>query len=156
MQTNSLPTAKASRPGDRSVSIVVSFQSDWYESLTKLRFQTVIRKRGPTNCTPHWIYAYVNSPKSALCAKAEILTINNIPSGAVIEMASELDMSKEQILDYVGNYESVYVYRLGQIYFPKREPRLHEIRQHLIFHPPQSFFFLSQEGMGVLDELCGF
>ena len=156
MQTNSLINAKAVDSNSRSDAIVVSFKSDWYESLKSARFEAVIRKRAPTTFSPRWLYFYINSPKSAVCAKSEILSIEIIESSKAFELTRELDMSHAQIRDYLGSRHSMFLYRIGRPYFPDSEVQLHQLRRHLVYYPPQSFFALSTEAKEFLDRICGF
>ena len=156
MRTIPLINAKAGDANSRSNSIVVSFNSNWYDGIKESRLTGVIRKRAPTTFTPTWIYFHINSPKSAVCAKSEILSIESIEPTKAFELKHELDMSEGEIRDYLGGSRSVFLYRIGPIYYPDTEGYLHELRRHMIYHPPQSFFALSVDGKLLLDQLCGF
>jgi hypothetical protein len=148
--------AKAVDSESRSDAIVVSFGSEWYESLRHKRFTSVIRKRVPTSIKPRWLYFHINAPKSAVCARAEIRSIENINCARAIQIARELDLSEEEVRNYFGEQELVGCYRLGKISFSNREVTVEEIAAHLIYHPPQSFFVLSKAAKELLDEICSF
>lgn len=148
--------AKAVDPESRSDAIVVSFGSEWYKSLRAKRFTAVIRKRVPTSTQPRWLYFHINTPKSAICARTAIRSVENIDRAKAIQIAHELDLSKEKIRNYVAGHELVGCYRLGKIDFPDREVSVEEIVAHMVYHPPQSFFVLSRTAKERLDQLCGF
>lgn len=148
--------AKALESILRSDAIVVSFKSDWYESLKSSRFEAVIRKRAPTTFKPRWLYFHLNVPKSSVCGRSEIMSIDSIDSSVAIEMTRELDMSQSQIRDYIGGNKSVFLYRIGKPHFPETEVQLQDLRRHLVYNPPQSFFILSVEAKELLDRVCGF
>jgi len=93
---------------------------------------------------------------SAICARAEILSVEKIDHTRAIQIRRDLDLSEEQIRQYFGEQESVGCYRLGKIAFPDSVVTTEQIAAHMVYHPPQSFFVLSKESKGVLDRLCGF
>lgn len=148
--------AKAVDPESRSEAIVVSFGSEWYESLRARRFTAVIRKRVPASIQPRWLYFHINSPKSAICARAEIHSVEIIDRASALQIRRELDISQEQILDYFGGQTSMGCYRLGKIFLPDREVAGEQISAHMVYHAPQSFFMLSKDAKELLDRLCGF
>lgn len=148
--------AKAVAPESQSEAIVVSFGSEWYESLRGKQFTAVIRKRIPANTRPSWLYFHINSPKSAICARAEILSIEKITRSRALQIRRELDLSEEQILKYFGRHESMGCYRLGRIAYPDKDVTSTQIAEQMVYHPPQSFFVLSKEAKKILDGLCGF
>ena len=147
--------AKAVSRESRSEAIVVSFGSEWYDSLRGKRFTAVIRKRVPSNFQPRFLYFHMNSPRSAICARAEILSVEVIDRARALEIRHELDLSEEQILRYFGALESMGCYRLGQIFFPDSDVTSEQIAAHMVYHPPQSFFVLSNDAKDLLDRLCG-
>lgn len=156
MNSNRRIPAKAVDPESRSDAIVVSFGWEWYESLRAKRFTAAIRKRVPASTQPRWLYFHMNSPKSAVCARAEILSIEMIDRSGAVLIRRELDLSEERILKYFGERGSMGCYRLGKIAFPEREVTSDQIAAHMVYHPPQSFFVLSKDAKKALDRLCGF
>ena len=156
MKDDNLPTAKAANAQSRSGSIVVSFNSRYYEDILNRNFTSVIRKRVPTNIRLKWLYFHVNYPKSAICARAIIKSIDNIDIEKALRISKEINLSKTEIRKYVGVKPNIGCYYLGDFYFPKKEISILELNAHLIYFPPQSFFFLSKEGKIILDRLCEF
>ena len=148
--------AKAVDSESRSEAIVVSFGSEWYASLRGQRFTAVIRKRVPASTQPHWLYFHINSPKGAICARAEIRSVETIDRSRALQIKRELDLSEALILDYLGRRESIGCYQLGKIDYPGTEVTTGEIAAHMVYHPPQSFFVLSKNAKALLDRLCGF
>ena len=148
--------AKAVDPGSRSEAIVVSFGSEWYESLRGRRFTAVIRKRVPVSIQPRWLYIHINKPKSAICARAEIRAVEMIDRSSALKMWRELDLSEEQILNYLGGQASIGCYRLGEILYPDGDVAVEQISAHMVYYAPQSFFVLSKDAKELLDRLCEF
>ena len=148
--------AKALNLESKSDAIVVSFGSEWYESLRGKRFTSVIRKRVPATTKPHWLYFHINSPVSAICGRAEIISVNTIDRATSLDIRRELDLSKEQILSYFGRQETMGRYELGRVLFPEKELSTEQISAHMVYHPPQSFVALSNDAKKLLDQLCGF
>jgi hypothetical protein len=156
--------AKAGDLGTRSEAIVVSFDYKWYDRLIGRSFSTVIRKRIPTTFQPSWLYCYIKSPntqkrrkfRSAICARASLVGIDNMDLNSALEISEDLDMSKREIEAYIGNLTSIGVYRLKKIQIAKRKTTLEDLAERLIFNPPQSFFILSNDAKIIIDEMCGF
>jgi len=148
--------AKAANRESRSEAIVVSFRSDWYLSLRAHRFTAVIRKRVPLSVHPRWMYFHLNSPISAICARADILSVEMIDRSKAIQLSRELDLSEDQIVGYFGTLESVGCYRLGALLYPDSDVTRAQITTRVVYHPPQSFCVLSRDAKELLDRLCGF
>jgi hypothetical protein len=154
-KTHRIP-AKAIDPESRSDAIVVSFGCEWYESLRAGRFSAVIRKRVPASVQPRWLYFHINSPRSAICARAEIRSVEILGIADVLQLRHELDLSEEQILMYFGGQASMGCYRLGRIMCPSSDVASQKINTHMVYHAPQSFFVLSRDAKDLLDRICGF
>lgn len=140
----------------RSDAVVVSFDSQWYEKLCSKQFTCVIRKRVPMSSTPRWLYFHINSPKSAICARAEILSISHVELSEAIALADQLALTEAEISAYFHGKEQVGCYRLGTIKFAAKEVKAAELNRMMGFHPPQSFCFLANAAKAVVDRLCGF
>ena len=156
MKSTGRIAAKAVDPESRSEAVVVSFGSEWYDSLRGKKFSAVIRKRVPSSIRPRWLYFHINSPKSAICARATILAVEAIDRSRALKIRRDLDLSEEQIVKYFGQQDSMGCYRLGNLDYPNREVTSEQIAVHLVYHPPQSFFVLSKGAKDLLDRLCGF
>ena len=156
MTTSRRPTAKALTAESRSDAIVVSFGANWFDRLKQRSFCAVIRKRTPRTFIPRWMYIHVNAPKSSICARARIASIEVIPKQMALMMTRDLDLSEEKISAYIGGSSTVGLYRLNDISFPGAEVTAGEIDEHVVYYAPQSFFAVSREGKRVLDRLCGF
>lgn len=148
--------AKAVDVESRSDAIVVSFGAEWYDRLRDRRFTSIIRKRIVKNIQPRWLYFHINAPKSAICARAKINSIETIDLSAAIRSGSELALSTEEILAYLGTHTSVGCYRIADIDFPEREVTTEQLTMYMAYYPPQNFLILSVEGKDLLDKICGF
>ena len=148
--------AKAETPENRSDAIVVSFDNIWYAPLHRHGFSAIIRKRVPTRFKPSWIYFHINAPKSAICARAPLKRIDHVDLKSVIDMKEFLGLSRDEIIKYVGPSASIGVYILERIDLAPVEVSINQLAEHLIYHPPQSFFALSTPAKTVVDRLCAF
>jgi hypothetical protein len=148
--------AKATDAASRSDGIVVSFGWDWYQKLRNKTFKAVIRKRMPTTMKARWLYFHINAPKSAICARAEIDSVNLISTSEACKIAKRLDLSVSQIVEYLHGHTSVGCYELGQICLAKKEISAEQVAAHMVYNPPQSFFVLSQEAKAWLNQICEF
>jgi predicted transcriptional regulator len=147
--------AKATDPRTATSSIVVSFDSRWYELLRKGKIRAVIRKRGPTKLRPEYIYAYVNSPISAFVARLPIRKFewrNNVDA----RLCEETTLNLKEIKAYTGG-KRFAVYYVGKPQLAQPNISLSELASKLGFVAPQSFFVLSSSGKEQLDSLgkCG-
>ena len=156
MKAHQKISAKSLDRNSRSAAIVVSFGFEWYESLCRKTFSSIIRTRAPITSQPRWLYFHINSPKSAICARAEIRSVESIDSSTAIGMAEELDLSGAKIREYIAGRTSVFCYQIKKVYFPKKEVTVSELNARMTYHPPQSFVYLSKDSHKIMDELCGF
>lgn len=153
---NDQTVAKATNAVDRSNAVVVSFASKWFDDVTEGRVTAVIRKRIPREAAPQWLYFYFNAPRSVLAARGRITSIGQVPDQEAVSLKSSLCMSEGEILKYVGDSPNVGVYRIKSIETAQHALSLPFLRQHVVFHPPQSFFFLSKDGKNTIDQLASF
>jgi hypothetical protein len=148
--------ARARTDSAASDAIVVSFDFTWYQGLKTGAFQAVIRKKIPRSFRPRWLYFHVNSPKSAICARGEIRSVEEIDLLGAIDLRLPLQLEEKEIRGYLGGKGKVGLFRLGEIRLAAAERTSSELRERLVYHPPQSFFRLSQQGKKVIDSMCGF
>ncbi len=156
MPRDPIVRAKAENIESRSDGIVVSFGAGSYRALKARTFSSVIRKRVPTSFRPRWLYFHINVPCSSVCARAELLRVELISATEAIALSRSLDLPEAEILAYLGGANAVGCYRLGRIQHAAPEAKADKIREHMIYHPPQSYFVLSKEGKAILDRLAGF
>lgn len=148
--------AKAIAPELQSDAIVVSFVSEWDGRIKRESFKVIIRKRVPKTISPRWLYFHVNAPISAICARAEIISVSNITCPEAVKIYHQIDMSKAEIKHYFGQENTVGCYLLGNFFFPEKAITVKELRDRMVYYPPQSFFILSKDGKRLLDIMCGF
>lgn len=156
MITNVSLTAKASEDADRSDSIIVSFDSKWYEAIAKGKVSLVIRKRIPVIQKPNWLYLHLNFPRSSICARARIIAAAPMPIKVVHTFSTELCLSHREIDKYCGNLTEIGSYQLEDIELAPVEITTADIQDRLRYSPPQSFMFLSHRAKEIIDTLCKF
>ena len=151
-----LPIAKAESGDDRSEAIVVSFHRQWLAPLTQGLVRSIIRKRVPRLSPVSRLYAYVASPVASIVGCFDVSGIESgLRRSQAYSQARDLCLTKQEIDEYWAAGENgIGIYHLGRgEMFRKRLP-LREIRKSLVFHPPQSFLFLSVDGERILRELA--
>jgi len=156
MHFSELLRAKAMSKSEESDAIVVSFGAESYQPLLDRRFRAVIRKRVPKTLRPKWIYVHINAPISAICARAEVLRIEQLQLKQVVEMARDLDMSSREIASYVSADAEVGCYFLGKIEFPREPITVSKTSEVMVYHAPQSFFVLSVAAKREIDRMGKF
>lgn len=153
--TNLIP-AKATSLAEQSDAIVISFRYDWYPHIQAKDFSVVIRKQTPKHRAFDWLYFHVNSPVSAICARAPILNTFRATLQEVLELAPKVNLSPDEIRDYFWKDSSVGCYRLGTIEIAPKATTTTELTAVLIYRPPQSCVILSKRAKQVIDGLAQF
>ncbi len=156
MTTSKRPQAAAVNASDRSDAIIVSFDSRWYDVIVSGTLSAVIRKRVPTSATPAWLYFHLNSPKSALCARARIETIEVATRAEVHAMHDALALSQTEIDSYCAGRQEIGLYKISGIELAKPPASLASLKRELEYAPPQSFLFLSLAAKNLINKACGF
>jgi hypothetical protein len=137
-----------------STSVVVSFDSAWYARIRAGAFSRIIRKRVPVRMVPNWLYFHVNAPKSAICARAEVFSVETLTEEFALKLGGPLALTAKEISAYIQPAASVGCYSIGPVEVPLREVTIAELSFRLVYHPPQSFFVLSIEGKRFIDQMC--
>jgi len=141
---------------DQASSFVLAIDVMWIEQLLAGTLLHLIRKRIPRQSSPKFVYLHANSPVSAIVAKATIQRIEEITVSEALALANELKMSCGSVKEYVGSLD-----RMGLLVFSCVSPAekfgsIDILRQHLDYHPPQSFSFVSDSASTIIDRICGF
>jgi predicted transcriptional regulator len=146
--------AKATDLKNATSSIVVSFDRTWYELLCQGRVRAVIRKRGPKKMVPECIYAYINSPISAVVARLPIRKFE-WRDDADARLCAESTLNLQTLNAYTnGEIFAVFYVHKPELAQPKVP--LSKLASKFGFVPPQSFFVLSKTGKAQLDALGHF
>ena len=156
MNTFRMVVARAQTHQDRSDAIIVSFNSNCYQSLHEKSFSLIIRKRIPISMKPRWLYFHLNSPISSICARAKIIRIEQQSLMHVLKRIAKIGLPKDEIKSYVGNAESVGIYVISDIEITPVEVTIAQLKRKLNYSPPQSFLVLSVEGKKIVDHMCGY
>jgi len=151
-----LLTAKALKVDGQTGAVVVSFESGWLDSILTRQIKWVIRKKVPRTNPSALLYAYVNSPTSALVARARVSRTGTVSINAALNHSKDLCLSASEIRNYFGDSREVGMYELSLIEVAKKSLSLNTLRELMIFHPPQSFFFLSKRAKLIIDRYLGF
>lgn len=142
--------------GDRSNAIILSFGAKWAAPIRTCSLKWVIRKRVPAAINPDFVYFHVNAPVSAIIARGRVETIDQVPSAFAVEQSQNLQMAKSDIRAYVGDASTIGFFRFDQIELASKTASLADLREELIYFPPQSFSFISRQALPIIDRVCGF
>jgi hypothetical protein len=154
--SHELAFATAKNESERSDAIVVSFNHNWYEKIKKGSFSAIIRKRVPMSTEPKWLYFHVNSPISAICARAPIRSIRRVSRQSAQAHAGRLNMSELQVSDYIGTQDTVGLYEIGPVELASKIIAASKLATVLRYYAPQSFFILSSIAKAMIDQMGGF
>lgn len=148
--------AKATSAAEQSDAIVVSFEANWHQHLLAKDFSVVIRKRVPKASSFTWLYFHINSPLSAICARAPILKIFNASPKQAVALAKEINLTPAEISSYLRGDSTIGCYKLGPFQFGKGPVTTTTLATRLAYYPPQSFVILSKQAKGIIDRFAGF
>lgn len=126
------------------------------DAICKRRIKGILRKRIPTTSQVRWLYAYMNSPISAVVGRAAIKRVLSVSLPEATLKAKELGLSSAEIREYFAKAERVGLYEINDIEIARPQLQLDSIRKELVFYPPQSFVFLSKAGKAIFDERAHF
>lgn len=148
--------AKPSETGGvaNKTAIAVSFDSKHIDSITKGGFSAVVRRRVPRG-KPHYLYFHVNSPVSALVGRAQIKSLRLVTRDEAVALADELNMSRNDIEDYVGDRSVVGIYEIAAIELFKKPVKTQDLQELSSYHPPQNFMQLTEGTLGAIMRLSG-
>ena len=156
MNDKYLIPAKATIYEEQSDAIVVSFGSEWHEHLLAQRFSVVIRKRVPKSATYKWLYFHINTPISAICARAPIAKIFDATIKQTLALAKKIHLPSSEISSYIGSESTIGCYELGSFQFASRPVTASDLATRMVYHPPQSFFIISNNAKVIIDKMAGF
>ena len=105
---------------------------------------------------PRYVYLHAKSPVSAIVAKAELQQVTKVAVSEAVKLSGELGISANAIEKYAGQS-----HQIGLLVFKHVAPahvpgRLATLRERIEYHPPQSYSFVSDETVAIIDEICGF
>jgi hypothetical protein len=102
------------------------------------------------------MYIYVNSPISAIVARARLESITTATRGELMGLLTDLCLQQSDVIDYLGRAAKVGLYRIGNIELANANLSVAELQNQMVFHPPQSFLFLSRDARELIDALGRF
>lgn len=147
---------RPANPDDRSNAVILSFGAKWADPIKRGATTWVIRKRVPLVTKPEFVYFHVNAPVSAIIARGRVGTIERVPAAFAAEHHEDLDMTKSDVLSYVGNVPTIGLFRFDKIQVAPKAATLAELSEVLEYFAPQSFSFVSRAALPIIDKACGF
>jgi predicted transcriptional regulator len=156
MNFEDLPPAKAISADDQSDGIVVSFNCDLEDAINSEKISAIIRKRVPRNKKFNWLYFHLKSPLCAIVCRAEIKEILNLTKEEVLQISDQIQLSHQEILDYLAGEPSIGCYKVGKFERPLNPLAAAELNRMMIYHAPQSFFILSKRAKEMIDSTARF
>lgn len=150
-----IPVRPAS-PDDRSNAVILSFGEKWADPIKRRATTWVIRKRVPLVTKPEFVYFHVNAPVSAIIARGRVGTIERVSANFAAEHHQCLEMTKSDILAYVGNAPTIGLFKFDRIEIAPKPATILELTELLEYFAPQSFSFISRAALPIIDKACGF
>jgi predicted transcriptional regulator len=150
-----IPVRPAS-PDDRSNAIILSFGPKWADPIKRGAMTWVIRKRVPLVTKPEFVYFHVNAPVSAIIARGRVSTIERVSANFAAEHHQYLEMTKSDILSYVGSDPTIGLFKFDRIEIAPKAAKMPELAEVLEYFAPQSFSFVSRAALPIIDKVCGF
>lgn len=147
---------RPANPDDRSNAVILSFGAKWADPIKRGAITWVIRKRVPLVTKPEFVYFHVNAPVSAIIARGKVGTIERVSATFAAEHHQYLEMTKDDILSYVGNSPTIGLFKFENIEIAHKAATISELTQTLEYFAPQSFSFVSREALPIIDKACGF
>jgi predicted transcriptional regulator len=148
--------AKAINLNEYSDAIVVSFGEKWFNLMLSGKIQFIIRKRIPVIKTFKWIYAHFNVPRSSISARIKIKEISTKTLQECSQIKQKIGLTEDEIIEYIGSTEKVGCFEVEAIERAVACLSLDEIRMHMEYNPPQSFFILSTLAKDKIDQMAHF
>jgi predicted transcriptional regulator len=152
---NQIPVRPAS-PDDRSDAIILSFGAKWADQIKRGAISWVIRKRVPLVTKPDFVYFHVNSPVSAILARGSVASIESVSAAFAAENHQHIEMTKSDILSYVGNSPTIGLFKFDRIEIAPKAATITDLTEVLEYFAPQSFSFVSREALPIINKACGF
>ena len=133
-----------------SQDVLVSFHSKWAQLLRAATPKVVFRHRVPTQQV-RTMFFYVGSPICAVIGKAAISEVKTLRADKARVFASQGAISKEELSQYISKHPKVGVYRIEDYVIFDKEVPLAVLQEKFSFYAPQSFMYLSEEGVHFLQ-----
>jgi predicted transcriptional regulator len=140
---------------DLRESVVFSFEDRWKTPILKNQIAVFFRKRAPTSVVPRQVFFYVSAPTSSVVGFARIVSQAKVTKPEAIEHRLAGKISELELNRYISERDTVYMIRIADQQNFKRQVHFTELLRLGVFHPPETFFFLSQWGVSTLKELGG-
>lgn len=131
--------------------ILVSFHSasaaNWLENPPSV----VFRHRVPV-AVPDVMYIYVGAPKKEIIGKCAIRSVERIAASKTSSLADKGRISNKALSEYIGDKKDVGLYLVDDIMIFNTPLSLESLRKKGRFFAPQSFLFLSEEGVAEIEK----
>ena len=135
-----------------SQDVLVSFHSKWAQLLRAATPKVVFRLRIPTQPV-RTMFFYVGVPIRAVIGKAAISEIRTLKADEACAYASQGAISKEELSQYISKHEKVGIYQIEDYVIFNKEIPLAVLKERFSFYAPQSFMYLSEEGVHFLQSV---
>ncbi len=133
-------------------SVAYSFKAKWLNLIQQNQIKLFFRKNAPAK-KPDRVYFYVGSPHKSIVGLAKITSIDWVSKDEALALCNEGCIDHSELDIYIGHKNKVHVIRIGQIFLFNSFACLDQIQQRVIFHPPQSFCFVSSIDEEIFQEL---
>lgn len=125
-------------------SVIYSFDGRWEEPLRRGEVCVFFRKRRPVRI-PSRVFIYLGVPVKAIIGYAKVKSINAVTLKEAIAERSDGSITESELINYIGDRETVHAIRIDHFKIFTRSFRLDELTRDFNFNPPQSFSIASAE-----------
>lgn len=132
--------------------ILVSFHCDSAAHWVDDPPSVVFRHRVPVTA-PEVMYIYVGAPRKEIIGKCVIRSVERITIGKALKLAAKGRITKDALSEYIGDKKEVGLYHVNNIVIFNAPLSLESLRKKGRFFAPQSFLFLSDEGVAEIESM---
>jgi predicted transcriptional regulator len=138
---------------DMSDAVVFSFDARWKASLLENQVGVFFRRRVPKSSMPRALFFYMSAPISSIIGSARIGSIASVTKTQALQHRSRGCISESELTEYMGDRSNIYMISISSLHVFQHSASLETLSRLGVFHPPQTFCFLSKWGVATIREL---
>lgn len=139
--------------GKDTEAILVSFRHKAKSCLLSDPPSVIFRHRIPAS-KPTVMYLYIGAPVKEIIGKCHIDSTESVSLAAAKKLANDARIAPEELERYIGQHKDVSIYKISGITIFNNAIGLDRLRKSGRLFPPQSFLFLSEEGVAEINRLA--
>ena len=140
-------------PKDRSDTVVFSFDARWKAPILENQIGVFFRRRVPKSSVPRELFFYISAPISSIIGFAKIGSIAPVTKGQALEHRFKGCISESELAEYMEDRSNVYMISISNLQVFQHSVSFEALSHLGVFHPPQTFCFLSNWGVATIKEV---